>query len=64
MLPITSQVVKILEKIIASHIHGLLSKNKFINCDQHVFQESASCVTQLLECPRCMIENLQLTLST
>ena len=37
-------MVKILEKIIASHIHDLLSKNKFISCDQHGFQESASCV--------------------
>ena len=43
------QVVKIPEYLIASHIHDLLSKNKFINCDQHGFQESASCVAQLLE---------------
>ena len=49
-ISLTSQVVKILEKIIASHIHDLLSRNKFISCDQHGFKESASCVTQLLEC--------------
>ena len=49
-ISLTSQVVEIIEKIIASHIHDLLSKNKFISCDQHGFRESASCVTQLLEC--------------
>ena len=49
-MSLTSQVVKIFEKNVASHIHDLLSTYKFISCDQHGFQESASCVTQLLEC--------------
>ena len=47
---LTSQVVKLLERIIYDHIFKLLLKNGTISCDQHGFQEGCSCVTQLLEC--------------
>ena len=47
---LTSQVVKLLERIIYDHILKLLLSNRFISCDQHGFQEGCSCITQLLDC--------------
>ena len=49
-LQTTSQVVKILERILSDHIWDLLHKNDFVSCDQHSFRAGCSCVTQLLEC--------------
>ena len=47
---LTSQVVKLMERVIQDHLQSLLSKNRTIHCDQHGFQERCSCITQLLEC--------------
>ena len=47
---LTSQAVKILERIIYDELIALATKNKTISCDQHGFQDKCSCVTQLLEC--------------
>ena len=47
---LTSQVVKIMERLIHDQILDLTKRNGTISCDQHGFQEQCSCVTQLLEC--------------
>ena len=47
---LTSQAVKILERIIYDELIALATKNKTISCDQHGFQDKCSCVIQLLEC--------------
>ena len=46
---LTSQVVKIMERLIYHQILDLTKSNGTISCDQHGFQEQCSCVTQLLE---------------
>ena len=47
---LTSQVVKILERLFQDEILSVMYANKTIHCDQHGFQEKCSCITQLLEC--------------
>ena len=47
---LTSQVVKILERIIFDQLMDYIQDNKLISCHQHGFQKMCSCVTQLLEC--------------
>ena len=47
---LTSQVCKLLERIIYDQIYRTLIENGTISCDQHGFQEKCSCVSQLLEC--------------
>ena len=47
---LTSQVVKILERIIYDQLMDYIQDNKLISCHQHGFQKMCSCVTQLLEC--------------
>jgi len=47
---LTSQIVKILERIILDRINITLKANHFIKGCQHGFQQKASCTTQLLEC--------------
>ena len=42
---LTSQVVKVLERIIYDELLSLAIKNKTISCDQHGFQSQCSCVT-------------------
>ena len=47
---LTSQIVKVLERLVYDKILDTLIKNKSISCHQHGFQGKCSCVTQLLEC--------------
>jgi hypothetical protein len=47
---LTSQVVKILERLVFKEIIECVKINKTISCHQHGFQEGCSCITQLLEC--------------
>ena len=47
---LTSQVIKILERIIFDCLMEHALANNLISCHQHGFQKKCSCVTQLLEC--------------
>ena len=47
---LTSQVVKLMERLVLDHLLDICKQNKLLSCDQHGFQEGCSCVTQLLEC--------------
>ena len=47
---LTSQVVRILERIIYDQLMDFIVSNQIISCEQHGFQKHCSCVTQLLEC--------------
>jgi hypothetical protein len=47
---LTSQVIKLLEKILYDQLMDYVSKHDLISCHQHGFQKRCSCVTQLLEC--------------
>ena len=47
---LTSQVVKILERLMQDSILKLLQENGTISCHQHGFQSGCSCVSQLLLC--------------
>ena len=47
---LTSQIVKLLERLVYDHVFQTLIANKTISCDQHGFQDRCSCITQLLEC--------------
>ena len=47
---LTSQVVKLFERIVYDRIYSFLKDNNFFSCDQHGFQGQCSCVTQLIEC--------------
>ena len=46
---LTSQIVKLLERLLLDQISNHLNTNNVISCDQHGFQSGCSCVTQLLE---------------
>ena len=47
---LTSQIVKLLEKIICDQLMEFIEEKQLISCEQHGFQKRCSCVTQLLEC--------------
>lgn len=47
---LTSQVVKVMERIIQDKVVIHLEQNDIISCHQHGFQKKSSCITQLLEC--------------
>ena len=49
-ISLTSQIVKILERIIYDQLMEHAVTNNLISCHQHGFQKKCSCVTQLLEC--------------
>ena len=49
-MSLTSQIVKLLERVFQDKILGLVSRNKTISCHQHGFQSRCSCISQLLEC--------------
>ena len=49
-ISLTSQVVKIFEKIVKLEITKHLSKNHLIKSSQHGFREGKSCLTKILEC--------------
>ena len=61
---LTSQVVKLMERVIQDHLQSLLSKNRTIHCDQHGFQERCSCITQLLECLNDWTDNFDNEIQT
>ena len=61
---LTSQVVKILERIFQDSLLQLIRKNKTINCNQHGFQDRCSCITQLLECFNDWTDNVDRGLET
>ena len=63
-ISLTSQVVKILERILSDHIWDLLHKNDFVSCDQHGFRAGCSCVTQLLQCLHDWTGNFDKKIST
>ena len=47
---LTSQIVKLLERLVQDQLLALVQENNIISCDQHGFQQKCSCVSQLLEC--------------
>ena len=49
-ISLTSQVVKLMERIVLEKLWEHLLENELINTHQHGFQYGRSCVTQLLEC--------------
>ena len=61
---LTSQIVKLLERIVYDNILSTLTKNKCISCHQHGFQEKCSCVSQLLECLQDWTLNLDDSIQT
>ena len=61
---LTSQIVKLLERLFQDHILNLISLNKTLNCNQHGFQDKCSCVTQLLECMNDWTDNWDKALET
>ena len=50
LVSLTSQVIKILERLIYDKLTDLTTFNKLMDKNQHGFQDSCSCITQLLEC--------------
>ena len=61
---LTSQVVKLLERLVYDRILQTLLKNNTISCHQHGFQEKCSCVSQLLECLQDWTLNLDDAIQT
>lgn len=47
---LTSQVVKVMERLVQDKLIEHLETNEIISCHQHGFQKKSSCITQLLEC--------------
>ena len=47
---LTSQVVKVLERVILKYMLQYCVTNNLFSCHQHGFQSGCSCFTQLLEC--------------
>jgi len=47
---LTSQVVKILERLILNDIMEFCKKHNILSCHQHGFQPRCSCLTNLLDC--------------
>ena len=61
---LTSQVAKVMEKLILDALKDHITQNNIISCEQHGFQAGCSCVTQLLECFHDWITNLDEKLGT
>jgi len=55
---LTSQIVKIMEKIILDRLWDHINSNDLLSCHQHGFQAGCSCVTQMLECLNDWTNNL------
>ncbi len=53
---LTSQVCKVMERLILDILWKHINKEKLISCQQHGFQKNCSCVTQLLECMHDWLE--------
>ncbi|CAC5374385.1 unnamed protein product [Mytilus coruscus] len=47
---LTSQIVKLMERLIRVAILSHIIRNKILSCHQHGFQSLSSCITQLIEC--------------
>ena len=47
---LTSQAVKLFEKVILEKLIHFCNKNNIFTCEQHGFQSGCSCLTNLLEC--------------
>ena len=61
---LTSQVVKLMERLVLDSITSHLVENNIISCEQHGFQRGSSCVTRLLECFDDWLTNLDENLGT
>ena len=61
---LTSQIVKLLERVFQDRLLKNISQNKTISCHQHGFQSKCSCISQLLECLNDWTDNLDNSLST
>ena len=49
-MSLTSQIVKVLKRLILRGIQRFFEENNIITCDQHGFQSKCSYLTKLLEC--------------
>ena len=49
-MTLTSQIVKLLERLVQDQLLTHVQENNIISCHQHGFQQKCSCVSQLLEC--------------
>ena len=47
---LTSQVVKVFERIILKKVLEYCTNNDILSCEQHGFRSKCSCLTNLLEC--------------
>ena len=61
---LTSQVAKLMEKLVVGGITTHLTENNTISREQHGFQVGSSCATQLLECVDDWLTNLDINLGT
>ena len=61
---LTSQIVKLLERLFQDHLLKIISKNKTISCHQHGFQSRCSCISQLLECLNDWTDNYDNSIPT
>ena len=61
---LTSQVAKLMEKLVLKEIATHLTENNIISREQHGFQLGSSCATQLLECFDDWLTNLDMNLGT
>ena len=55
-VPLTSILVKSLERIIHKHIIKFLTHHRLLSKSQHSFREARSCVTQLLQLATPMVQ--------
>jgi hypothetical protein len=50
LVSLTSQVVKLMERVVLDGLLNHIEKNDLVSCHQHGFQKQSSCVTNLIEC--------------
>ena len=61
---LTSQKVKLLERLVQDQLLTHVQENNIISCDQHGFYQKCSCVSQLLECMNDWTQSYDLGEST
>ena len=61
---LTSQIVKLLERLVQDQLLTHVQDNNIISCDQHGFQQKCSYVSQLLECMNDWTQTYDLSEST
>ena len=49
-MTLTSQIVKLIERLVQDQLLTHVQVNNIISCNQHGLQQIRSCVSQLLEC--------------